>query len=93
MDLAFFKAVATFYTGEVQPNGKEKTIKYEYLVYAASPTDVEKQLAEYLKRSTMDHEVTSISKTKIESVLNCPQPLIISGREDIIGEVSQNLNE
>lgn len=59
-------------TVKVQYEGKKgelKNRKEDYIVEAISPTDVELKMANHMKGSTEDYEITSIVVTKIIDII------------------------
>jgi hypothetical protein len=63
---AFYKATLQV---EFEVKGKIKKRREEYIVEAISPTDVEAKIAQHLKGSTEDSEISSIVLTKIVDIL------------------------
>jgi len=72
--MGYYLCKVLFFTGEVSKStGKAKSSKSEILVEAESVTDAEatlnKHLSGDLSTSHLDFEVTSVSQSKIESVV------------------------
>ena len=51
-------------------SGKDKKIKSQFLVDSLSVTEAESKIVEYLKGTTMDYDVVSVSKSPIEDVID-----------------------
>lgn len=73
--MGYYNCKVSFFTGEVSKStGKAKSTKSEILVEAESVTDAEARLHKHLggdaSTSHLDFEVTSVSQSKIESVVN-----------------------
>ena len=72
--MGYYLCKVLFFTGEVSKStGKAKSSKSEILVEAESVTDAEAKLNKHLSgdlsTSHLDFEVTSVSQSKIESVV------------------------
>jgi acyl dehydratase len=73
--MGYYLCKVSFFTGEVsKTTGKAKTSKSEILVEAESVTEAEanlhKHLSGDLSSAHLDFEVTSVSQSKIESVVH-----------------------
>ena len=68
----YYLAKAKFKNEEMSKNGNlvEKTTKSEFLVVAESVTDAETKVYKHLDGTMMEFEVTSVTQTKIEAVLD-----------------------
>jgi len=72
--MGYYNCKVSFFSGEVsKQTGKAKSSKSEILVEAESVTDAETRLHKHLSgdlsTAHLDFEVTSISQSKIESVV------------------------
>lgn len=70
--MGYYNCKVLFFTGEVsKQTGKAKSTKSEILVEAESVTEAEANLTKHLTGdSCLDFEVTSVSQSKIESVVH-----------------------
>lgn len=71
--MGYYLCKVSFSSGEVTKSGKTKTTKSQILVEAESVTEAEsrlhKHLGEDLSTAHLDFEVTAVSQSQIESVL------------------------
>lgn len=67
--MAYYQCKVTFDSGEVNKQGKAIVNKTIMLVEATGVTEAETRVANHLKSDIMDFEVTSVSLSNIESVL------------------------
>lgn len=67
--MAYYQCKVTFDTGEVSKQGKPIVSKTIILVEATGVTEAETKVAEHLKTDILQYEVSSVSKSNIESVL------------------------
>lgn len=67
-DFYYFKCVITMSIPD-ENSGKIKKKNEEYIVKAVSPTDVEAQMVEFMSGTVYDWSITSVTKTKIESII------------------------
>lgn len=72
--MGYYNCKVTFFSGETsKQTGKAKCTKSEILVEAESVTDAETRLHKHMSgdisMSHLDFEVTSVSQSKIESVV------------------------
>ena len=67
--MSYYLCKITFDSGEVSKSGKPVTSKTQILVEAESVTHAEAVVAEHLSGGISTAEVTSITKSQIESVL------------------------
>jgi hypothetical protein len=67
--MAYYQCKVTFDSGEVNKQGKAVITKTVMLVEATGVTEAEARVANHLKSDIMDFEVTSVSLSNIESVL------------------------
>lgn len=73
--MGYYLCKVSFFTGDVsKTTGKAKATKSEILVEAESVTEAEANLHKHLSGEVttahLDFEVTSVSQSKIESVVN-----------------------
>lgn len=72
--MSYYLCKVSFSSGEISKNGKTKTTKSEILVEAESVTEAEanlhRDLADDVSTAHLDFEVTAVSQSKIESVVN-----------------------
>ncbi len=67
--MAYYQCKVTFDSGEVNKQGKSIVTKTVMLVEATGVTEAETKVAEHLKSDILEYEITSVSKSNIESVL------------------------
>jgi hypothetical protein len=72
--MGYYTCKVSFFTGEVSSTGKAKANKTEILVEAEGVTEAEARLNKHLSgdisSSHLDFEVTSVSQSRVESVIN-----------------------
>lgn len=68
-DFYYFKCVITLLIPD-DNSGKIKKKNEEYVVKAVSPTDVETQMVQFMSQTVYDWSITSVTKTKIESIIH-----------------------
>jgi hypothetical protein len=67
--MAYYQCKVTFDSGEVNKQGKSIITKTIMLVEATGVTEAEARVVEHLKSDIVEFEVTSVSLSNIESVL------------------------
>jgi hypothetical protein len=67
--MAYYQCKVTFDSGEVNKQGKPVITKTIMLVEATGVTEAEASVVQHLKSDIMEFEVTSVSLSNIESVL------------------------
>lgn len=67
--MSYYLCKITFDSGEVSKSGKPVITKTQILVEAETVTDAEARIGEHLGSGMSDFEVTSVSKSPIESIL------------------------
>lgn len=67
--MSYYLCKITFDSGEVSKSGKAITTKTQMLIEAESVTEAEKRVSEHLVGGISTAEVTSVTKSQIESVL------------------------
>lgn len=67
--MAYYQCKVTFDSGETNKQGKPMINKTVMLVEATGVTEAETRIHEHLKTDIMEFEVTSVSLSNIESVL------------------------
>jgi hypothetical protein len=67
--MSYYLCKITFDSGEVSKSGKAVITRTQILVEAETVTDAETRIGEHLGTGMADFEVTSISKSPIESIL------------------------
>ena len=67
--MAYYQCKVTFDSGEVNKQGKSIITKTVMLVEASGVTEAETKVANHLKSDILTYEVTSVSLSNIESVL------------------------
>jgi tRNA(Glu) U13 pseudouridine synthase TruD len=68
-DFYYFKCVTTMSIPD-ETSGKIKKKNEEFIVRAVSPTDVEAQMVQFMTGTVYDWSITSVTKTKIESIIH-----------------------
>ena len=72
--MGYYTCKVSFFTGEISSTGKAKANKTEILVEAEGVTEAETRLNKHLSgdisSSHLDFEVTSVSQSRVESVVN-----------------------
>jgi len=68
--MSYYNCKVTFTSGEVTKSGKPIVTRSEILVEAVSITDAEATISNHLGDTITDYELTSVTKSKIESVLS-----------------------
>lgn len=66
-DVCYWKVKVAIFSEDAKGNVKKKT--EEYLVHAVSPTDAEVKIHEEFKTYGDDWEITSVTQTKIVSII------------------------
>jgi len=69
----YYLCKITFDSGEVSKSGKPVTSKTQMLVEAEGCTDAETRVAKHLGTGVSDFEVTGVTKSPIESILQINQ--------------------
>ena len=67
-DFYYFKCVTTMLIPD-ENSGKVKKKNEQFIVKAVSPTDVETQMVQFMNGTVYDWSITSVTKTKIESLI------------------------
>jgi hypothetical protein len=67
--MAYYQCKVTFDSGETNKQGKPMITKTVMLVEATGVTEAEARITDHLKSDIMEFEVTSVSISNIESVL------------------------
>jgi hypothetical protein len=72
--MGYYTCKVSFFTGEVSSSGKAKANKSEILVEAEGVTEAEARLTKHLSgdlsSAHLDFEVTSVSQSRVESVVH-----------------------
>lgn len=72
--MGYYTCKVSFFTGEVSSSGKAKANKSEILVEAEGVTEAETRLTKHLSgdlsSAHLDFEVTSVSQSRVESVVH-----------------------
>jgi predicted small metal-binding protein len=68
--MAYYLTKVSIDTGEINRKGEPVCTKTEFLVTGETVMEIEKKIAEHFRDTMMTYEITGISKSKIEAVVD-----------------------